>query len=326
MARLARIEHWLLSVVSDLRFALRMLRKSPGFTAVAILTLALGIGANAAVFSVLNAWLLRPLPVPGPHQVMVLASRRKESGGSGISYPDFLDLKNQASAFSGLLAYTLGVGGLSFGGRAHEFAYSAVTGNYFSVLGVKPALGRLFLSGEGEKPGSEISVVLGYAYWQKAFEANPAMLGKQVLVNGKPATVIGVASPDFHGTLLGFDMDGYLPLSAASAGQPADDFWTDRGDRRLTVMGSLNPAFSRRQAQSLVNVITARLALQYPREDKDLAVRVVPETSARPAPFVASYVPIIAALFLSLAVLVLLLACMNVANLLCLTSAEMGVS
>jgi len=134
----------------DLCYGLRMLRKNPGVTSTVVLTLALGIGVNTAMFSLLNGWLLRPLPVPSPEQIAVLASQQKEGSNGNFSYPDFLDFQRGTDSFSSLFGYAFGIGGLSADGDAREIGYSSVTGNYFSALGVKPALGRLFLPGEGK--------------------------------------------------------------------------------------------------------------------------------------------------------------------------------
>jgi MacB-like periplasmic core domain len=161
-----RLGNWIHSVLADCRFALRQLRKSPGITATVLLTLALGIGVNTAMFSVLNGWLLRPLSVLAPEQITVLASEQKEGSNGNFSLLDFLDFETQTDAFSDLFAYAFGIGGLKAGGDAREIAYSCVTGNYFSALGVKPVLGRLFFPGEGEKPGSPLLVVLGYSFCQ----------------------------------------------------------------------------------------------------------------------------------------------------------------
>ncbi len=301
------------SFLHDVRFGLRMLGKSRGLTTVLALTLALGIGVNTAIFSVLNGWLLRPLPVPAPEQLTVLAFSQQKAG-SNFSYPDLLDFRKQTDAFSDLFAYGLGVGALSANGKASEFAYSSVTGNYFSALRVKPVLGRFLLPGEGEKPGEELLVVLGHSYWQKKFDRDPGVVGRQVLVNGKSAMIIGVAPNEFHGTLFSFDMDGYLPLSTMALDQDSNGFWNDRYDRRLTVLGRLKPGLSLARAQSSVDIVAERLTAQFPATNKGVTVRVIPERLARPAALVASFVPVIATLFLVLAALVLLLACINVAN------------
>jgi predicted permease len=304
------------SFLQDIRYGARMLGKSRGLTVILVITLALGIGVNTAIFSVLNGWLLRPLPVRSPEQITALAFQIKEVQDSHFSFLDLRDFQKQASSFSDIFAYGVGGAGFSAGGVASEFAYSAVTGNYFSALGVKPLLGRLLLPGEGEKPGEELLVVLGYSFWQKRFGGDAGIVGKRVLINGKPAMIIGVTPKEFHGTFFAFDMDGYLSLNAMPLVQDSSGFWTDRRDRELMVLGRLKPGVSTAQAQSSVDVIAERLAAQYPATDKGASVRVIPERLARPAPFVTSFVPVIASLFLVLAALVLLLACLNVASIL----------
>jgi len=304
------------NLTQDAAYGLRMVAKWRGTSAVLALTLALGIGVNTAIFSVLNGWLLRPLPVPSPEQITVVAFQPKETSDSKFSYPDLVDFEKQAGTFSSLFAFAVGGAGLSADGVASEFAYSTVTGNYFSALGVKPLLGRLLLSGEGEKPGEELLVVLGYSFWQKRFGGDAGLVGKRVLVNGQPALVIGVAPKEFHGTMFAFDMDGYLSLNALPQIQGSSAFWTDRHDRELMVLGRLKPDTSLAQAQSSLTVIAQRLAAQYPATNKDATMRVIPERLARPAPFVTNFVPVIASLFLILPALVLLLACLSVANIL----------
>ena len=301
------------SLLQDGRYGLRMLGRSAGLTTIVVITLGLGIGVNSSIFSVLNEWLLRTLPVPNPEQIVALA---KGSGGSRLSYLDLLDLRNQAGVFSNVFGYDTGSAGLSADGKPGQFAYSTVTGNYFSALGVKPLLGRLFVPGEGDRPGEALNLVLGYSFWQKRFAGDPAVIGKHIAVNGRPATIIGVVPPGFHGLLFAFDMDGYLPLSMMSEGEDRNSLWVDRSDRSLMPFARLQPGISLAQAQSAVDVVAKRLAAQYPTTDKGLAVRVIPERQARPAPEVSSFVPVIAGLFLVLPALVLLLACMNVANIL----------
>jgi hypothetical protein len=190
-------------LLEDLGYAARQLRKGPGFTSLVVLTLALGIGANTAMFSVENGFH-RPLPVRAPEQIVVLATQTKGDalGLEGIeyrfSYPALADFRKQAEAFSDLFAYNTGLGGLSAGGKASQFFYSYVTGNYFSVLGIKPAAGRFFLPGEGEKPGAEIVLVLGHSCWQKRLGGDAGVIGRRVRVDGKAATVVGVVPREFR--------------------------------------------------------------------------------------------------------------------------------
>jgi predicted permease len=247
---------------------------------------------------------------------MYLAFQPNGTSESKFSYPDLLDFQKQTEAFSSLFAYAPGGAGFSTGGVATEFAYSAVTGNYFSALGVKPLLGRLLLPGESEMSGEELLLVLGYAFWQKRFGGDTGVVGKRVLINGQPATIVGVTPKEFHGTFFAFDMDGYLSLNALALVQDSSGFWSDRRDRDLMVLGRLKPGVRVAQAQSSLAVIAQRLAAQYPATDKDFNVRVIPERLARPAPFVTNFVAVIASLFLVLPALVLLLACLNVANIL----------
>ena len=277
----------------ELRFALRQLSKTPAIMAVVVITLALGIGVNTGIFSVLNGWLLRPLPVPAPEQIVVLAGRQQD--GSKFSFLDFGDVRKQADTFSGIFAYATGIAGLSREGNPREFAYSAVSGNYFSVLGVKPLLGRVFLPGEGEHPGEPLQVVLGYSFWRKNFAEDRSIVGKQVQINGQSATVIGVTPKEFHGTFFAFDMDGYLPLGILTPPQNPGDFWTNREDRGLFVLGRLKPGVSLGQAQSSVDVIAKRLSAAYPATDDAFRIGIILERFARPAPLVSSFVPVIAA-------------------------------
>jgi len=301
----------------DLRYAFRMFAKSPMLTAIMVLTLALGIGANTAIFGLVNGFLLRPLPVKSPDQIIVLAAKLQGDtlGVFTLSYPQLLDFRKQAAAVADFFAYQLSLGGLSFGGKTQQFVYSFVTGNYFSTLGVQPALGRLFFPAEGEAGGRDPYIVLGYSYWQKRFGGDPSIVGKQALIDGKAVTIIGVASAGFHGTTFSLDSDGYVPLNMTPPTDAAK-LWSDRTNRTLVVMGRMKPGMSLKQAQSLVNVVAERLADQYPATDKGVTVRMIPETRARPQPYTVDIVPFIAAVFLALAALVLLLACMNVANIL----------
>ena len=312
----ARGMRFIETTIQDLRFSLRMIWKWRGLTAVLAITLALGIGVNTAIFSVLNGWLLRPLPVRAPEQITVLAFRIKDVEDSHFSYLDFQDFQKQSNTFSDLFAYATGIAGFSTSGNPTVFGYSAVTGNYFSALGVEPLYGRLLLPGEGEKPGDQLLAVLGYGFWQKNFAGDPGIVGKQVRLNGKLATVVGITPKEFHGMFFAFDMDGYLSVNAVPLLQDSGGFWTDRRDRELMTFGRLKPGVSMAQAEGSMGVIADRLAAQYPATDKGATVHVIPERMARPAPFVANFVPIIAGLFLVLPAMVLLLACLNVANIL----------
>jgi macrolide transport system ATP-binding/permease protein len=301
----------------DIRYALRMFAKTPLLTAIMVLTLGLGIGANTAIFGIVNGFLLRPLPVKSPEQIVVLAAKLEgdKLGAFRLSYPQFVDFRKQAGTVSDLFASQLDLGGLNLDGKTKQFLYCRVTGNYFSTLGVEPALGRLFFPAEGKAGGKDPYIVLGYSYWQRNFGGDSSVIGKQAVVDGDQVTIVGVAPMTFHGTTFSLDVDGYVPLNMMPQ-KDAATFWTDRTARSLVVMGRMKPGVSLRQAQSLVNVVAGRLAEQYPATDKGVTVQVIPERLARPQPYTINIVPFIAALFLALSALVLLLACMNVTNIL----------
>ncbi|HTX14004.1 MAG TPA: ABC transporter permease [Candidatus Baltobacteraceae bacterium] len=310
---------WLESLLQDTRFGLRMLRKSPGLTFALVFSLTLGIGVNAAVFSVVNGFLLRPLPVSHPEQVVVLASHQQGDtlGITSFSYPDLVDFRNQgASVFSDVFAWKLWIAALGADGRADQVYASCVTGNYFSALGLKAALGRFFYPGEGEQVGAETNVVLGYAYWQRRFGGDPGVIGKAVRLDGDSATVIGVAPKGFQGTFSLMTMDAYFPMSQAAKEQENAGLFTDRSVRQITAMARLRRGVTRAEAQNAVNVIADRLAAQYADADKGNSIRVLPETLARPTPEIGSLMPVVAGLFLILAAMVLLLVCVNVVSVL----------
>ncbi len=171
----------------DTRYALRTLAKSPMLTLIVVLTLALGIGANTAIFGIVNGFLLRPLPVISPEQIVVLAGKLEGDtlGIFRLSYRQLVDFRKQSDVFSDLFACQDDLGGLNFGGKTNEFLYSRVTGNYFSSLGVQPALGRLFLPPEGEAGSKDPYIVLGYSFWQKRLGGDPGIVGKQALIDGR---------------------------------------------------------------------------------------------------------------------------------------------
>ncbi|SPF56334.1 exported hypothetical protein [Candidatus Sulfopaludibacter sp. SbA4] len=274
-------------LLQDLRYAARQLRKSPGITILVVLTVALGIGANTAIFSLVNGFL-RPLRVHAPEQIVVLAAQTKgdETGFEyRFSYPALEDFRRQADRFSDIFAFNAMLGGLGADGKTGQVLYSAVTGNYFTALGLRPAAGRLFLPGEGEKSGTELVVVLGHSYWQKRFGGDPNVAGKQVRLDGKAARIIGVVPKGFYGLYAGAEMDCYLPLNALGVRYAeGDGFLTNRGSRPLTVLGRRKPGVSLAEAQSSMDVLARRLGEQYPATDKGIAIRVIPETLARPVP------------------------------------------
>ena len=303
----------------DLRCAFRALGKSPWFAAIAVVTLALGIAVNTSIFSIISGFLLRPMPVPHPEQLAVLSLQQAgDKAPQSFSYPDYLDLRGQSTSFSDVIAYRITLAGLTADNRGDHCVATRVTGNYFSMLGVQPALGRLILPTEGQTPGADPILVLGYSYWQKRFAGDQNVIGKQVQVNDHPLTIIGVAPKEFHGAYSIIDSDLYLPLSANIKKDDKQilDTWTDRSQRSLSVLARLRPGMKFKNAQTSLNVVAQRLAEQHPDTDKGIAIRAFPEQLARPEPDPDNTLPSVSVAFMALAALVLLVACFNVTNVL----------
>jgi len=305
------------TTAQDIRFGLRMLRRSPGFTAIAVLTLGLGIGANTAIFSVVNSFLLRPLPVKNPEQITIMAMRLKQGlMQSNFSYPELQDLQAQSSSvFSDVFAAELGEGGVSYNGKTEPIVVNYVSGNYFTALGVRPLLGRFVLPSEGDPNTMNPLIVFGYSYWQSHFGGDPAIIGKTVDYDGYSVTVVGITPKEFHGLYALADMQGYLPIGMHQVDNSySANYSTSRGERDLLLCARLASGASVAQAQSAINVISGRLSQQYPKDEEGLGITVFPERFSRPEPDPDQGFVKVATLFLILAALVLVLACVNIAN------------
>src|SRR5690348_1491110 len=308
------------TVFQDFRYAARQLGRSPGFAIIVVLTLALGIGANAAIFSIVDWLLLRPLPVANPGQ---LATIWQQQGNQqvlfpGSSVPDYRELASQSTAaFDDVFGYAPDLIGLRVrDNKPERVITNYVTGNFFSALGLKPALGRLILPSEGRAPGSDPVIVLSYSFWRRRMGGDAGILGTRVLVNGHPLTVVGIAPEGFHGIAPFLSVDGYVPLGMGTVIDQPPDFMSNRGQRGLILLGRLRPYVSPQQAQAAIAVVAQRLARQYPDVDKNLTMMVFPEAGSRLGDPRTNSVSLICGLFLGLAGLVLLLACVNVANIL----------
>ena len=307
------------TLLEDLRYAARMLIKNPGFTAVAVLTLALGVGANTAIFSMVDWILLRPLPVKDPQQLTELAFQQGHAGflQNTFSIAEYRDIRDQMSApFSDVVGYQIGMDGFSENGRPDRVVTAFVSGNFFAGLGLKPALGRLLLPGEGETAGADPIVVLSYAYWQRRYGGDPTVIGRRVTVDGHPVTIVGVGPNGFHGVHALIGAEAFLPISMAFLEGYPSDFMASRQVRNMIVLGRLRPHTSLAQARAAAAIVGQRLSQEHPSEEKDWSLQVFPELQSRPNPSPNNTVAIAAAFFLGLAGLVLLLACANVANIL----------
>jgi predicted permease len=310
-------------MVHDLRYALRTLRQNPGFALVAILSLALGIGANSAIFSLANALILRPLPVPSPSRLVAVQSqlRGENVGGlmqySDLSYPDYADLRDKNRSFDGLAATQYSPFGFALEKSAlpqMKFG-QLVSGNFFRVLDVTPVLGRGFRREEDQVKGRDAVVVLGYDLWQTEFAASSDAVGRTVFLNGMAFTVVGVAPQSFTGSQILIRSALYVPLAMGPllAGGAQQDMLEKRGDRSMTVQGRLKPGVSVSQAAAEARVIAQQLARTYP--DTNRTCSLVVDTDVRSRLKQDPYDAMLVAFLLALSGVVLLIACANVMNL-----------
>jgi predicted permease len=304
--------HWLDVPAQDLRYAVRALRRSPGFTAVAVLSLALGIGANTAVFGVLEALVLRPLPVQSPEELVFVEPTTH-------SFPGYRDLRDRNVTLSGLIAYRASPVGLGTGDAASRgWAYLA-TGNYFDVLGVKPLAGRFFHAEDDVNPGASALAVLSFDCWRNRFSADAAIVGRSIRVNGRPYTVLGVAPAGFHGTETIYWPDVWVPM-AMEAQIEEHDWLQNRSTSDCLVAGRLKPHVTRAQAEGNLRAIADDLARTYPRSDAGVEVRLSKlglVGSALRNPMEAFVFGVII-----LAAMVLLAACANLASLMTARAAD----
>ena len=295
----------------DLRYAARMLTKSPGFLAVAVLTLAMAIGANAVVFSVLNALILHPLHVANADTLWAIQHGNEASLYQ--SYPDYLDLGSRNRSFEGLAAFNIDEAALDTGDNPSRIWLAEVSGNYFDLLGVQPYLGRVFHLSDERGPNSAPYIVLGYSYWHTHFQDDRSVVGRVIQLSKHPFTVVGVAPPQFHGTLVFFDADLFVPIVNAEQLSSGNDL-NARGNRWVFMtLGRLKPGVTRAQAIADLNSIGSYLEKTYPKEDTQRTF-----TLARPSLY-GDYLgrPMLAFMgaLMLLAGLILLAACTNLGGL-----------
>jgi len=306
------------NLMRDVRFALRMLRKSPGFTAVAVVTLAMAIGANAVVFGVLNALILRPLNVPQADSLYQLMRGKDKAGNH--SFPDYRDLRDRNHTFDDLVAYGATVAGLDTGANPSSAWVLLVTGNYFDGLRLQPYLGRLFHPADERGANSAPYIVLTHTYWHTHFHDDPGVVGRVVQVNKHPFTIVGVAPAEFHGTLVFFSPDFFVPIVNQEQLMEENDL-NERGKRWVfSVMGHLKTGVTPAQAIADLNSIGADLEKTYPKDDNDLSF-----TLARPSLY-GDYLGRPMRAFLTglmlLAGLILLAACTNLGSLFAARAAD----
>jgi len=306
----------------DLRFGARMLLKQPGFTLILVLTLALGIGANGVIFSLVNALLLRPLPVEKPHELAAVFTSDFSSGEFGTSsYPDYAAFRDRNQSFSGLALYMPQPLSLNVDEANERVFGEIVSGNYFAVLGLRPALGRGFLPEEDQKPGTSPVAIVSHKLWQARFGGDATIIGRNIKLNGQPFTIVGVAPEKYQGLMRGIAVDWWVPAMMMDQLSPGNQYLTERGNRGMMVMGRLKPGVTLAQARADFNNIAAQLYKEWPQAWGNIrrqgrSVSVLPESQSRVLPQARMPLMIFAALLLSVVGLVLLIACANIANLL----------
>jgi len=319
----------------DLRYGARTLLKKPGFTLIAILTLALGIGVNTALFTVFDAFVLKPLPLKDPDSIVKVSGRMPDGKRNWLySYLDYLDYRDRNHVFEGLVAFNQVDGAFgekpagpmddSFIAGSHEYIFGQiVSGNYFSVLGAEMALGRALSPEDDRGPGAHPVMVLSYGFWQRRFNADPSIIGKTLKLTGQPYTVIGVAAREFIGTEPNAPQF-WVPLmmrdQVLQAGAWNHKRWlTERNADSFSLIGRLKPGVSRQQAQAEMNVIAEQLARSYPERNRKIGVGLSGGATFVELNDVTPAVPLLVAVGL-----ILLMACANVANLLLARAATRG--
>jgi predicted permease len=309
---------WLDDLSRDLRYGCRMLARNPGFTAVSVVSLAIGIGANCAAFSFADTLLLRPLTVPRPAELLTIGQVNPFEDSLDSSYRDYIDISDRNRSFEGLAAYATSTAGFAAGADAPARLTIGmlVTGNFFGVAGIEPQLGRDFRPEEDQVPGRDAVVILGHEFWVQQFGADPSVLGRTVRLNGAEFTVVGVAPAGFTGVDQYVRCQFYTPLMMWPHFTPdaGDRLFEARDLRRLTVSGRLRRGVTIAQAQAELSTIAADLEREHPETNRHARILVRTELQKRiaQAPPVATLV----AMLMALAGAVLFVACANVAGLL----------
>ena len=302
--------------LQDLRFGLRMLRRSPGFSILALLCLTLGIGTNAAVLSWIEGILIRPYPLV-PHQDRMFAlvgTTRGVPGHNGLSYPDFVDLEKSSTLLESFIIDRITGTTLSVGDRAERASVGIVSANYFDALGVRPILGRGFRADEGTGRNAHPVTVISYRIWKDRYNFDPNIIGRTQFMNGVQHTIIGVAPERFHGTFVGYSFSFWVPTSMQETFDATGYKLEDRGARWIEGYAILKPGVSRQQAQSELNSISQRLEKDFPDSNRGHENQLVPLWKT-PFNGAGNMTPTLA-ITMAVVFLVLLIACANVSNLL----------
>ncbi|HMF08550.1 MAG TPA: ABC transporter permease, partial [Thermoanaerobaculia bacterium] len=309
------------TLVQDIRYAVRTLGKSPTVTLFAVLSLGLGIGANAAIFSVVDAFLWRPFPVRDPGSLVTLNTTDEKNPGflpmSRLNFEDYRDKKSDV--FSGVAAVSFATADVTLHNATTRSPILIATGNYFDVVGVAPMVGAGFRADQDEPLGGHPVVLLGHGYWKRQFGSDPGVVGQTLTVNRMPYTIVGVLPETFTGTFPGFVPDLWVPYGMRLQIQPALAFLTEnRRGMWLAALGRLKPGMTVPRAESVLKTFAANLEKEYPDANKGrgIALQTLAEARANPTGAVNNPLPRMVALLLTAVGVILLIACANVANLL----------
>jgi len=304
------------ALLKDVRYSLRMLRKDPGFTAIAVLTLGLGIGANSTVFSWMNATLLNPIPGMSDSSQVVSITRGR---AASHSYPDLVDLRDRSHTLAGLTCFALAPVSLTGNGKPEQVFGTMATANYFDVLGVKPILGRGFLPAEDKLRNGAPVAVISYRLWQNRFGGDPSAVGQTIHIDAHAYTIVGITPRVFQGSYTGLRTDVWVPLMMAAQLAPGEDPLISRNIAWLQALARLRPGVSRQQAQAELATLFQEIARQYPDSHKGTnQVTVYPLWRAPNG--ANAFFSLLLPILLGLAGVVLLLTCSNLANLLLVRS------
>ncbi len=303
-------------MLNDLRYAVRTLRQNPGFALTAIVSIGLGIGATAGVFSFGDALVLRPLTVPNPSQVVKLSSRTPSGTYADMSYRDYLDYRDKLRSFDGLVAYSLTPFGFAKDAQTQsqmKYGY-LVSGNLFRAMRTEPQLGRGFRPEEDQVPGRNAVVVLAHDFWKNEFAGDPSVIGRRIRLDGLDFTMIGVAPESFTGMDLFVRPAFYVPVEMAPAMFTADrDLLTNRSERAFSVKGRLKPGISIQSAGAEAGALARLLEQSYPATNRSFGAALRTELQARLDNDPVT--PLMVAILFAIVVIALLIACANVANL-----------
>jgi predicted permease len=309
------------ALIQDLRFGARLLVKNPSLTLIAGITLALGIAANTAIFSVLYTALLAPLPVRDPGSLVALYRKvPQDENYNRFSYPNYVDVRDRSQSMTGLAAYYFLSFNLSDGAGTERTYGKIISADYFRVLGVEQALGRAFSPEEDRTPGAHPVAMISYEFWRRRFGGDPSVVGRKITLNGSAFTIIGVAGQGFRGTEVGMAPDVYVPMIMQRQAMNSDDWLSNRGIGWLRVIGRLKPGVGVPQARAEMEALGAQLRREYPKINETFGVAVVADFGVHPN-FRGDASQFLF-LLMALVGLVLLMACANVAGLLLARFAE----